>query len=460
MIQGSNQTKSHSSELNLERVAGRSPSYSPLANETNSAKMRPSKRLFVPSATSIPLICDETGIVASINVPSLGSSFLLYTSPFALLENARMFAQNSFPSLMEVDAQILSGILLTLAADYSLFRFSPSYSGAQKNSLLRTVEKRHLITSIHIIEQKINSGNFSYLPKLSFLMDGGVTLAGEFNRRLAEWNTTVANILLSKHTLRNDSSLEDQFYSEKPVRTMEAQTTKKQKRFNESAKIAQTKAFRLDKATAQVIIKSLSKQTLISTTRASKLKELFSGENFLLAKPEFLTLIKMALSGTDNVEVNKLIELIDKKYPMLQASAEVDDELWGEAKTEEPSPKGTDSQKDNLPANNDSTEQVKQILLITDSVEEKKEEIVIDFYGKAFILTAGDWNSLNFMEKISYKKNLRAQYTDEQWAEIADYVKGMTPADFEDSVDEDSNELDEADSSEQSDEPVDGEDNV
>lgn len=433
-------------EFSLERVAAKSPAYNSLPTEQNSIKMRPSRRLFVPNAVSVPMVCEDTGIVSSINVPAMGAEYLVYSSPFAVLENARVFAQRNETELIKTDSMLLAGILLTLAEDYSLFRFAPAFSGAQKNSLLRTCSKNTLVNSIHLIEKKINSGNYLYLPKLSFLMDGGITLAGEFERRLAEWNATVANVLILRHSIYRASAsnqgtgdmlelilTEDEFYNAKPKRTMEPLTVRKEKRRTEQARIAQTKLFRSNKKEALVLIASLHKQSILSNARIGKLKELFQGEVFLHAKPEYLALIKTALTGIDNVEVQKLLAIVSTKYPVLQNLAAAEDELWGDDEhSASLSPINTDSVE--TKALEQTIEQtidneIETLEEQTDS-DEASKETVVNVDGKAFLLVEHEWAAMSFVQKILYKKQLKASYSAENWLELADYAEGMTPADF------------------------------
>lgn len=138
-------------------------------------KKRVSRRLLlVERAKKLTVVCPTTGIVSLIEIPAIPAKALVYSHPLAELDNCRGIAQQGFDYLNRLDTQVLAGVLIVLADCYELFRFQPFDTGAQKNALLRTASKQHLIEAIILIENLIHSNNAKYLPKLSLILDSNV----------------------------------------------------------------------------------------------------------------------------------------------------------------------------------------------------------------------------------------------------------------------------------------------
>lgn len=135
-------------------------------------KRRVSRRLLLAiRAQKLTVCCPISGIVSLLEVPAIPDFAAEYEHPLSSLENARALAQRGIDYLRKLDSQTLAGILIVLAANYDLFRFQESDSGAQKNAILRTAGKDTLIDAIIIIEDQIHSRNVRYLPRLSLTFD-------------------------------------------------------------------------------------------------------------------------------------------------------------------------------------------------------------------------------------------------------------------------------------------------
>jgi hypothetical protein len=84
-------------------------------------KHRVSKRIEVANNALLQTcICPETGIVVSLNVPSIPGTTFLYPSPLAILVNARIISTQPFSYLNSLDTQVLAGTLI-LAQKRTLF---------------------------------------------------------------------------------------------------------------------------------------------------------------------------------------------------------------------------------------------------------------------------------------------------------------------------------------------------
>jgi hypothetical protein len=151
----------------------------------NAQRKRVSRRLLLAKqATQLVVNCPVTGVTSLMDMPAIPGLVAICEHPLSKLENCRGLAQQGILYLNKLSTQALAGILIVLADSYNLFRFQPADSGAQKNALLRTVGKESIINMIVLIEEQIHSGNASFLPKLSlivdpFMMEKGIS--GRFN---------------------------------------------------------------------------------------------------------------------------------------------------------------------------------------------------------------------------------------------------------------------------------------
>lgn len=230
----------------------------------NALHYRVSHRIEVANrVTRQQVICNETGIVCSLEIPRIPGFIFSFTSPYSSTDNCRLIAQRGFSYLNELDTQILAGVLLSLADSYNLFVFSPSSSSAEKNAILRTAGKIQLINAIRFIEEKINSHNYSYLPRCSFLIDAHL-VQGDVESRLLSYLKT----LLDAITKPLDTSEYDDNVA--PIKTITPSYSKvtDKKMEKEQAAIAKTlkangKAFKESLALATKNTKLLFKESLI-----------------------------------------------------------------------------------------------------------------------------------------------------------------------------------------------------
>lgn len=121
----------------------------------NAQRYRASRKIEASKKTTgIIAVCAETGVNMEVNIPRIPGFYLSYVSPLSDVENCRKLAQRGYGYLIQLDTQILAGILLILADDYNLFQFSPSANGFTKNAILRSCGKIELINAILLIEEK------------------------------------------------------------------------------------------------------------------------------------------------------------------------------------------------------------------------------------------------------------------------------------------------------------------
>lgn len=199
----------------------------------NKTPQRYSKRIVLGKQEDIiPLICPETGAVMGLLNPAIPGKGLVYRSPLATFAVARDMASEGPAYLNRLDMNVLAAIAITLAAEYDIFRYSGSVTGAQKNALLRTIPKDMLINGILILAGKINAINYPYLPSLSVIIE--TEIAQEDMRvRFVNWLTSLHAILVKPiTTIREEEDQEQEEKEKKPVKLITPQTdskTRKQK---------------------------------------------------------------------------------------------------------------------------------------------------------------------------------------------------------------------------------------
>lgn len=252
----------------------------------------------VKRTDAIECVCDITGIVSILEIPRIPSVVLSYSHPLSILENARGIAMQGKDYLNKLEVQILSGILIVLAEDYDLFRYSPIYNGAQKNALLRTVSKDILIDAILFIENYVNSNNSRFFPALSFLLDSdNLQLQNAMQARISEWLKACAERFYKPDTREYDEAVAVK-KSIKPKRLSAVN--------RENAKIR--KEFKVwVKATKPAIIK-LHQASKISIKLKTFLLALLDENNLKTVDPTMFSLILQKLNQTE-IEVATSIAL-------------------------------------------------------------------------------------------------------------------------------------------------------
>ena len=289
------------------------------ANNKNKQKF--SKRLSISANHEvIPVLCELTGVVTALMVPAIpiGKAnpqgkgnyndpiVLTYISPYGIYENARTFAQAGAKYLKQLDTQILAAIAITLADNYELFVYSPTDSGVQKNAVLRTVDKDTLIDSIILVEEMINTGNYSFLPKLSIRIDSEIVQDG-IAVRMRNWLKLVVERIYEPDTQTYDEAMTLNKLDNKP-------TIAKARR----EKLALHKEFREFKAEAKLSINALYKEQKISGKLKLFLTTVITGQNISTAAPEMIALLCKKLYDINTGEAMELSDNIDYFYNKLQ----------------------------------------------------------------------------------------------------------------------------------------------
>lgn len=271
----------------------------------NSKRQKFSKRINLANSNEhVAAVCDFTGAVVAITFPAIPGKVFSYSSPLADLRNARGLAQEGKDYLRKLDIQTTAAVLITLADDYSLFRYQPSDSGAQKNAILRAVAKDILIDAILFVEEFINSNNCNWIPKLSLILNDEVVQGG-IQHRMSEW---------LKVSLEAVYKPDEESYEESVTRTAKeikqyaykATTTAATKR----AAIALQKDFRQWKKESKDIIISMASASVISPKLKGFLLTIVADQNLMLADGAMVDLICEKLKQLKVAEAIILAEKI------------------------------------------------------------------------------------------------------------------------------------------------------
>jgi len=283
----------------------------------NAKRQKFSKRINLANSNEhVAAVCDFTGAVVAITFPAIPGRVFSYSSPLADLRNARGLAQEGKDYLRKLDVQTTAAVLITLADDYSLFRYQPSDSGAQKNAILRTVAKDILIDSILFIEEFINSNNCNWIPRLSLILTDEVAQGG-IQHRMSEW---------LKVSLEAVYKPDEESYEESVTRT-----SKEIKQYafkmtsnaaTKRAAIALQKDFRQWKRESKDIIISMSSASVISPKLKGFLLTLIADQNLMLADGAMIDLICERLKQIPSSEAKTLAEKISYFRTKLMDSEE------------------------------------------------------------------------------------------------------------------------------------------
>lgn len=283
-------------EKALENIAERKA----LIRPYNATQERFSKRLVLGRQNNIiPLICEETGAVMGLLNPAIPGKSLVYRSPLASVAVCKDIASEGFSYLSLLDTSILAAILITLAAEYSLFHYGVSISGAQKNALIRTAPREFLIEAIVILAGKINSINARFIPSLSLILEKDVDNES-IRIRMFNWLSAVRDVVgRPLKALKEEAEEKEEQEQKKPIKLITAITVTKHKK-----NVAeQAKEFKKWKREAKNDIDTMFKDKKISL----KLK------TFLLA-----TIVESEiLASTDST----LVELMATKLEQLNILA-------------------------------------------------------------------------------------------------------------------------------------------
>lgn len=300
-------------------------------------KQKVSRRVLIArQSENITVVCDATGVVSMMDIPLIPDHVLIWTSPLASLPNCRGLIQQGFSYLERLDTQVLAGILITVADSYSLLKYAPSDTGAQKNAILRTAGKLTLINCLLLIEEYINSHNRCFLPSLSLLFDTQVEQNG-IEVKLTEWMKLIASILLRSQypTLSDDSSVEDEFYSEAPKKQITPEYIRDRRAAkNKAAKAAKSadwaltnkkwaeqREYKADIKTAKDLIKTLANEVSLSPKLSSLLKSVFTEDSLITMDSSMRALLsaKMAMFEPATDTSKALVTILEKPYSLLRS---------------------------------------------------------------------------------------------------------------------------------------------
>lgn len=416
------------------------------------AKQRVSRRLLMAKhSESLTCVCDVTGIVSILEVPSIpllsdnGHSnnnykVATYVHPISILSNARGMAQAGLSYLRKLDTQVLAGLLIVLADDYELFRYQPADSGAQKNAILRAAGKDVLIDAILFCEDYIHSSNHNFLPKLSLILEPAMR-EGEISGRMIEWLKLVTKLVYSA----DFSSDEDEFYASVPVKTMKPQYVKDKEKADKAAEYAKTQAkwavsreFKEDKKRAKEIIPVLAKSASLTLKLVALIKGVFSEDTLLTMPAEVKNLLCDKLSQFPQPEAAILAAMVRKDRSRLMddfdsLASELDalDDLPKERRVSGKAAKASaalDDDEGMIAVSGASVTSVEIIessvvgTMIVETTIESPEETEsdpmeapegttpIEVGDYIFYVPAAEWNALGILGKMRYKKELRIKY--------------------------------------------------
>ena len=291
----------------LQDVLEKITAYKSTATPHNAAKQKFSTRIVLGKHTDImPAVCSETGSVVGILFPVIPNKSFTYKSPLAIFANARDIANEGPAFLRKLDAQTLAAILLTLAREYNLFRSAHSDTGAQKNAILRTVERNVLIDAIILIAGHIHSVNCTIMPKLSLILDVEVADKG-IHVRMVNWLSVLTDMIYRPQA----DVLEEQTEWNHPA--PEKQITAPTISRANKEKAALRKDFKLWAKTSKDTITAIAAKGSISAKLKSFLLAVLTEDTLTSADPTLISLMCQKLESL-NLHAATMLSFGLKKY--------------------------------------------------------------------------------------------------------------------------------------------------
>lgn len=366
----------------------------------NAQAYRVSRKIETANKTTKTVVtCAETGVNIAVEIPRIPGFYLSYTSPLSEVENCRKLAQRGFSYLIQLDTQVLAGILLVLAEDYNLFQFSPTDNGFSKNAMLRSCGRTELINAIIFIEEKIHSQNYAFLPRLSFLRTME-NKQGEFESNLQQW----LKLLTESLNAPLDTSVYDGTIKKAAFPYLKNSDAKKAEVQAKRAAKAEERALKDKLETSVKYAKALFKDSLISQVLKNYLVRSFDAITFQTIDAAFKARLILKLTEIPkDSRVDFIISTLESKVKTI----DLDSIDILEVQIEEPKVKiKTVEQLTNYNPDFDevpfSTEKVEEDIVLNEG------EIQIEYRGKKFAVPALLWNSMNSIQQILYKKKLAA----------------------------------------------------
>lgn len=270
----------------------------------------PSNRVVLGAHHDIQaLVCAKTGAAYGLLMPSIKGFALEFDSPFASYENCRGLAQQGAGFLRMQNAQIIAAILITLAENYNLLSYRPTDTGAQKNAVLRMAERDTMIDAILLLESWVNTGNASYLPRLSLLLDAE---PNNMEHRMRGWLSSCVDAIY-----KPDRTSYEEAVTVK--RSIEVKTTAAAAR----AKLALKKEYRAWKKMAKEHINSLFSQKLVSLKLKTYFLAMIQDEAILEVDPNVIDIMGNRLQQMDSPMANALgMNLLSFHRQLTEAESE------------------------------------------------------------------------------------------------------------------------------------------
>lgn len=255
------------------------------------------------------LVCAKTGAAYGLLMPSIKGFALEFDSPFVSYENCRGLAQQGAGFLRTQNAQIIAAILITLAENYNLLSYRPTDTGAQKNAVLRMAERDTMIDAILLLESWVNTGNCSYLPRLSLLLDAE---PNNMEHRMRGWLSSCVDAIYKPDRTSYEEAITVK-------RSIEVKTTAAAAR----AKLALKKEYRAWKKMAKEHINSLFSQKLVSLKLKTYFLAMIQDEAILEVDPAVIDIMGNRLQQMDSPMANALgMNLLSFHRQLTEAESE------------------------------------------------------------------------------------------------------------------------------------------
>lgn len=344
--------------------------------------------LLAKQSQQLSVVCNDTGIVSLMDMPAIYGYALSYIHPISMLENARGLAQKGKEYLQKLNTQVLAGILITLANDYSLFRYQPSDSGAQKNAIIRSIHRDTLILAILLIENSVHSGNHAYLPQFSMILDTDLK-RGELDVRFQFWMQAITEAIYRPDTEQWDENT-----------TIQSKLRAEQRQRNKIERDADTelrkkqRELRQDCKAAIMHIKTLFKDERISAKLRMTLGTIYQEFQLLTMEQAARALLISKLESIVHPSAASLIDIAKRDRAGLVAK-NIPGADFFEDKTEET-------------IRVVKADNAVQIVAVSKTIEVKEGEHVVTIGEQRFVVQTTMYNALSFMDRIRYNRKLVA----------------------------------------------------
>lgn len=288
-----------------------------------------SKRLYLSKNHSeVTVVCQKTGIVSIMLIPGVQGRVLETESPFADLSNARGLVQEGFEYLSSLDTQIVAGLFLTLSEDYELTRSIPSATGAENNAILRTAGKEKLVEACLMIERFINSGNHTFLPKLSLIWEGELKDNG-CEPRFTEWMKLVNEAILEPDLIAYDENalLNKPMKSIKDLQKDHTREQKEEKRLSslKDKNYKERAQFRKDMKEAKSLVKALANGDATKKL-VGFLSSLFIEDTYLSIDTLLLGQVISKMEPMESASAKRIVEILKVDRSALRKEVSIDDD--------------------------------------------------------------------------------------------------------------------------------------